>query len=262
MSTDKKSPLKRNPLRTPGQSLDEELNTVLIDEVIPYITYPILLVVLAIWSWLYWLKVIEPANPLVVTAIAIASSVYSFAKLLKIKRKMSSLKLGRDGERAVGQMLEQFRKLEYKVFHDLITDDFNLDHVVVSPKGVFSIETKTRSKPNRGECKIVYDKRGLSINGGAPVTEAIIQAKAQKKWLERMIKRRTGFSISVTPVVVFPGWYVEDRGGRAFHGVWVLEPKALLSFIPKRGDALTPGQVITIADHVSTLIRDEYDKKP
>lgn len=39
---------------------------------------------------------------------------------------------GPNGERAVGQYLELLREQGVKVFHDIPSDNFNLDHVLVS----------------------------------------------------------------------------------------------------------------------------------
>ncbi len=262
MKKNSRSPLIKNPLRMPGQSSEEEINKVIVEEVIPHIAYPILFTIGAMWSWLYWLEVIEPSNPIVITIIAIASFIYSYFKLRKTKNYLVALRLGRDGERAVGQTLEGFRKRGYRIFHDLVGEGFNLDHIIISEKGVYSIETKTRSKPKRGECIIRYDENGLSINNSYPSMDAIIQAKSQKKWLEKIIKELTGVEVIVNPVVVFPGWYVKNKIGNSVHNVWILEPKALPTYINGKPDVLSLEQVNVIANHISNFIRKTYDKNP
>ena len=68
-----------------------------------------------------------------------------------------------DWERAVGQTLEALRRKGYRVFHDLIGEGFNLDHVIISEHGVFSVETKTYSKPAKGGCKIIYNGDGYLL---------------------------------------------------------------------------------------------------
>lgn len=144
------------------------------------------------------------------------------------------------------------------MFHDLVGDRFNLDHVIVCEHGVFSIETKTYSKPVKGECKVIVEKKGISVNGRKPETKILIQIEAQRHWLERKILMLTGIELAVKPVVVFPGWYVENRnkGGN----VWVLEPKALPVFIQNLPKMLTEEQVRLIANHLSNFIRATYDE--
>jgi len=52
---------------------------------------------------------------------------------------------GREGERIVGQFLENARADAARVFHDLVGAGLNVNHVVVSPHGVFALETKSHS---------------------------------------------------------------------------------------------------------------------
>ena len=47
----------------------------------------------------------------------------------------------------MGQLLENLRADGARVFHDLVGEGLNIDHVVVSPHGIFVLETKTWSKP-------------------------------------------------------------------------------------------------------------------
>jgi hypothetical protein len=64
-------------------------------------------------------------------------------QFMRQRRQLAKLRLGRDGERVVGQFLEDLREDWARVFHDVPGDRFNLDHVVLSLNGFFVIETKT-----------------------------------------------------------------------------------------------------------------------
>ncbi len=255
----KKSPLKDNPLRLPGQSIDEEIQKIMDEEVISYLLLPTMMILFSVWNWLLWYQVIPVSHPIPLTIIAIGLSVYSFFRLLKTKRRIKSLQLGLDGERAVGQTLDSLRSGGFRVFHDIVGNGFNLDHVIVSEYGVFAVETKTRSKPKKGECKISVSGKGISINGGAHEKKILIQAEAQKSWLEKQIIKLTGIKCSVKPVVLFPGWYIEN----ATHGnsVWVLEPKALPAFLNNLPKTLSKEQTRLISNHISRYIRSTYNEK-
>jgi hypothetical protein len=50
-------------------------------------------------------------------------------------------------------------------YHDIVGDSFNVDHVVISAKGIYVIETKTYSKPASGAANITYDGQQLLVNG-------------------------------------------------------------------------------------------------
>ncbi len=259
MKIHKKSPLKDRPLRTPGQSLDDEIQKVIDDEVISYLLLPMMMIVGTIGNWLLWYQIIKLPNPWITTGLTITLVIYSYFRLLKVKKRLKALRQGRDGERAVGQHLDGLKRKGYRVYHDLIGDGFNIDHVIICEQDVFSIETKTYSKPDKGECKIVADGDGISINGYKPEKNILIQAEAQKSWLEKQVAKLTGIKVSVKPVIVFPGWYVESKSSG--NNVWVLEPKALPTFINNAPKTLTEEQVRLISNHLSRYIRTTYDNR-
>ncbi len=254
----KKSPLIDNPLRLPGQSIDEEIKKIIDNEVMSYVLLPVMMILFSVWNWLSWYQVIPVSNPAILTIIAIGLSVYSYFRLLKVKKRVKALQLGLDGERAVGQSLDSLRTCGFRVFHDIVGNGFNLDHVIVSEYGVFSIETKTYSKPKKGECKIIVNGEGISINGRAHEAKILIQAMAQKSWLEKQIVKLTGIECSVRPVVLFLGWYIENatRG----NSVWVLEPKALPAFLNSLPKILSEEQARLISNHISRYIRSTYNE--
>jgi len=260
MKKQKKSPLKDKPLRTPGQSLDDEIQRVMGEGVLSYLVFPVMVIGFTAWSWLLWYQIILIHNPTLMTIIAIAISVYCFFKMLKVRKRIRALRLGRDGEKAVGQTLDSLRKKGYRIFHDLLGGGFNLDHVIVNEHGIFSIETKTYSKPKKGQCKIIYSEKGLSIDGCKPDKKILMQVAAQKKWLEQQIAKLTGIKLTVKPVIVFPGWYIENRDKR--NNVWVLEPKALPAYISNEPKILTEENVRLISNHISSYIRTTYNEQP
>lgn len=53
------------------------------------------------------------------------------------------------------------------MFHDVVGDGFNVDHILIGPAGVFTVETKTHSKP-KGNSQIVFDGETIRIDGFEP----------------------------------------------------------------------------------------------
>ncbi len=82
--------------------------------------------------------------------------------------------------------------------------------------------------------------------------------EAQKKWLEKQILILTGIKLTVKPVIVFPGWYIENRNKRS--DVWVLEPKALPTYICNLPKTLSEENTRLISNHISQYIRTTYDQ--
>ncbi|GJM24502.1 MAG: hypothetical protein DHS20C16_09170 [Phycisphaerae bacterium] len=69
--------------------------------------------------------------------------------------------------------MEQTREKGYRVYHDIQCDGFNIDHVLIGPGGVFVIETKTASKPTKGNATIKYDGESTRIVAYEPERDPI-----------------------------------------------------------------------------------------
>ena len=250
---DKKSPLKDKLLRTPGQSLDEEINKIIDDEVMTYVVASAMFVFITLFEWYRWYMEIPP-SPLLFTFMTFLVILISIYKFISLRKKIKALKQGRDGEKAVAELLNFYREAKMKVFHDIIGENFNVDHVVVSTRGVFLIETKTYSKPEKGKTEIVFNGKTISKNGYIMNDDILIQVKASSKWLRELIEELTTKIVDVQPAVVFPGWYVQMTNEYK-SDIWMLNPKNLDKFIMGRKEILTEEEVKLISNHLVRYIR-------
>src|SRR5574341_2607275 len=144
----KRSPIREadKPLRNPGESIREEMDKLWDDKFVPVFVLAIGYIALAIYEWFRWIFN-APPQPIPATVVAVIVSGFAVYRLLIIRKRYRDLRLGLEGEKRVGQFLENLRREGCEVFHDIPGDGFNIDHVVVSPHGVFVIETKTYIKP-------------------------------------------------------------------------------------------------------------------
>jgi Nuclease-related domain len=255
-----KSPLKDKPLRNPGQSLDNQIMDLVFDEIIKYILMSTVMIIIAMMEWVRWYSKTTP-SPWFYSLTALITVSYSAVKIFRAIKKGKTLKLGRDGEKAVGQYLENLRESSAKVFHDIPADGFNLDHVVICKSGLYVIETKTYSKPDKGEAKIIFDGDAFFLNGKIKTDKPIIQVRAASKWLNDLILQVTGLKLTAKPVIVFPGWFIEPTSESKTSDVWVLNPKALPTFIGNSKEQLSIEQVRMVSGHLSRYIRSFEDKK-
>ena len=249
-----KSPLKDKPLRAPGESLDKEITDLVFDGGILYLLMSALSLMMAGMEWLHWYFK-TPPSPWLFSFIALIAVLYSTVKIIRTKKKLKTLRQGRDGEKAVGQYLELLRENGAKVFHDIPAKGFNLDHVVICKSGVYVIETKTFSKPDKGEAKIIFNGDAVFLNGKIENNKPVVQAKAAANWLKGLITESTGHKFTVKPVVVFPGWYIEPTSEAKSSEVWVLNPRALPAFISNSKDRLSSEEVSMISFHLSRYVR-------
>ena len=199
-----RSPLKAPPLRNPGQYLGEEIKRLQTEDIGPYLMVGVIFGVMAVLEWARFVLKLPP-KPMLFTAAAVLVCCLVAIKVKGIRRRVRILRQAEEGEKAVGQYLEALREKGYKVLHDIVAGNFNLDHVLVGPSGVYVIETKTISKPDRGKAVVEYDGEKVTVNGHTPDRDPVMQAKALGKWLEELIRESTGKSFKVRPVVVYPG---------------------------------------------------------
>jgi hypothetical protein len=142
---------------------------------------------------------------------------------------------------------------EWTVLHSVPVGrgDSDIDHVVIGPSGVFTINTK--SHPGQA---IWMAGHGLLVSGQK--TNYIGLAAAEAFRAERALSQASGLTVPVTPVVVLvePG----KRTVRAAldHGVRVLADVELLEFLEGRRE-FSDEQVQRIAEAAarSTTWRDE-----
>lgn len=251
-----KSPLKDKPLRNPGESLETELRDLLYDNLLPYYFYAVFMLLLAALEWWRWLRKL-PLSPIFYTLMALVAVLVAAWKYQRIRLKIKNLRLGRDSEKAVGQYLELLRETGAKVFHDIPGKGFNLDHVVIHETGIYVVETKALSKPDRGETRLVYNGENVLKNGLAPDRNPIDQVRAARNWLVNLLKESTGKKFSARPVVVYPGWYIQPTAEAKSSDVWVLNPKALPAFIAHSKPQLSAEDVNLCAYHLGRYIRSE-----
>lgn len=184
--------------------------------------------------------------------------VYGSVKTWRNFSKLIKLRLGHTAEIATANELIGLQALGYQVFHDVQADRFNIDHLVIGKNGVFAIETKGRHKRNKdlGQTngngskgyQVFYKDGRLNFPSWIE-TKPIEQAERQAKWVSQWLTKATGFPVSSTPALVFPGWYVTSQSKPPFP---ILNHKQLVGTIPTlRTQALTQQQVDSIVYQVA-----------
>lgn len=248
----KRSPLKDKPLRYAGQSLQEQIEDKAWD-LLYWLQFPLVILVLTIADWLKYLNPQPPTRPIIVTIITIILMVWGTYKLVTGKRDMDRLRMARDGEKLVAEGLQEMIRQGATVLNDIQGNKFNVDHIVVSKNGIFLIETKTFSKPAKKEAKISFDDEHVFADGFMIDRNPIQQAKALAKWLQELLMESTGVKFMIRPVVLFPGWFIEPM--KRGQEVWILNPKALPTFISNEPATLKDTEVHLVAFHLSRYVR-------
>lgn len=259
MRAKSRSPLKDKPLRLPGQSTAEEREALLDSSVGEPLLLATFLVAMAAFEWWRFYRDMKP-NPVLFTVVAFIVVLYAAFRIWRVIPKLRQLRQGLEGEKAVGQFLERLREKGFHVFHDVIGDGFNVDHVLIGPSGVFTVETKTWSKPLNGKAELSFDGERIRIGAHEPDRNPVVQAKAQAAWLRQLLAESTGKQFEVRPAIVFPGWFIYNSADSK-RNLWVLEPKALPGFLENEPVRLSADDVKLASFHLSRAIRSEEQRR-
>lgn len=249
-----KSPIRDNPLRNPGESLDRYLLEYKFDHLLSYMIMTLVLVIVALFQWLQHLMG-TPPHPYLMSGLAFGAFVATSYKYRTVKRRSHAIRQGIAGEKTVGQYLERLREQRAQIFHDVPGDGFNVDHVAIHMSGVYVIETKTYSKPEEGQPTIRFDGERVRMGQRQSTSKPVTQVRAGANWISQILQESTGKKWPVRPVLVFPGWFVEPTAEARSSDVWVLNPKALPSFIEHSANQLTEEKVRLAAYHLSRFVR-------
>lgn len=143
----------------------------------------------------------------------------------RLERRSGQMLRGAEAEEAVASELVSLGP-DYFVLHDLVIGLGNIDHVVVGPGGIYTIETKSHGG------KITLNKGQLRLNGRTPeknfTNQAYAEAMAVKTYLSRQLG---GADYFVQPLLVFTNAFVDVHtpvnGVRILPLRWLLEALAV-----------------------------------
>jgi Nuclease-related domain len=120
---------------------------------------------------------------------------------------------GATGEEQVGALLDELAGREWRVIHDVNLGRGNVDHILIGPAGVFTIETKSHPGPVRvgrvhGRTLSQAQAQGRAIERltGAKVEPLIVFSRA---WVDRPMSRRKG--VRVVPARLLGGYLARGR---------------------------------------------------
>jgi hypothetical protein len=147
---------------------------------------------------------------------------------------------GASGEEHVGRLLDELEDHGWEVIHDASLGRGNVDHILIGPAGVFTVETKSHAGPVR-----VGRLHGAVLS----------QAQAQRKAIERV----TG--AAVEPLVVFSHAWI-DRPLARRKGVRVLPARMLLGYLSRRQPVLSRAEIGRAHSLVVSALLEHGQRRP
>ncbi|GGY02830.1 hypothetical protein GCM10007160_33300 [Litchfieldella qijiaojingensis] len=212
-----RSPFDAHQLREPGQVLRDRLDRAFASLFLNGALGPILTMVPLVYGmgrmlfaseqdWLEW-----ALYGLLSTALVLLFCFLLIRDFQRIRR----MKLGLACELAVGQELERLIRPDahpYYVFHDIPADTYTIDHVAVTPHGVFVIETRARTPPfdanGREQSQVAVERERLRFPGWS---ERLPMRKTRQavQWLRHWLARECRGEVPVRGILTLPGWDID-----------------------------------------------------
>src|SRR5207245_11234822 len=197
-------PVEGSLRRLAGQSVRDERDKLLNDQLTEYLLAGIGFCFLAAWEWMRrW--IVMPFAAEILTGAALLMTAYCAFRIFRLRKEIRNLNQAEKGERRVSELLTQLRRKRYVAFDDLLVDQSNIDHVLVGPGGIFAIETKAYSIFGNG-CVGVDEIGILRLSSKPAMNDPLGQAKASAANVTKILKDRMRQEFEVTPVLIFPGW--------------------------------------------------------
>ncbi len=195
-------------------------------------------VVMGLWPLMAWIFMSGFALAVILMTGFVASGLFMLAMAAMLVvwcarqglRKVESFFKGAKGEERIAAILEELPE-DCWVFHDYQAGADHIDHVVVSPGGIYSVETKFWNG------KVTVDDDCILVDGKLPTRSPVSQAQRERNELRSKFKG-FGWNVDVLPVVVFASDTFEP-GFAELDGVTVLNSSRLKKWLSERVPVLT-----------------------
>jgi hypothetical protein len=209
------------------------------------------------FCWILWLVMdlqvpsYQPSQPNIYLGFAIVATGFTAIKFGRLWGQFSKLNRA---ELLVAEQLEELRANDFRCFHDIVRDGFNIDHVVVGPPGVFAVETKFRNGSGEIEFK---NGQGIFVGGREEERESLNQARGNARVVRNLIREKAGLEVFVKPVVVFVGDWKVKNGWGDDTDVRVISADDVQPYFQNEDyPELTKSEIELISSHLMRMARD------
>ena len=161
-------------------------------------------------------------------------------RLLGVHNSERAWRVGADGEEKVARRL---RKLPagWHVLHSVPVGDkgSDIDHVIVGPGGVFTVNTKNHSRS-----KVWVSQNSFLVNGHK--TDHLRNSRHEAQRATRLLSVACSFTVNVTPIIVVMASAMKVKAQP--EGVEVVRHRHIARWLAQRPNMLSPRDVERIFD--------------
>lgn len=171
-----------------------------------------------------------------------AAPVKTFvARVLRVHTDERAFRVGASGEVAVGRRLQRLGE-GWHVIHSVPVGDkdTDIDHVVIGPPGVFTVNTKNHSGRN-----VWVHTHAFKVSGHNQ--HYLRKSRAEAKRAAKLLSAACGFSVPVEPIIVVLSAKLTVKGQP--RDVSVGGPRTICRWLTSRPPVLSPEAIEDIYEH-------------
>jgi hypothetical protein len=146
------------------------------------------------------------------SCLCVGFLIFGGNKLRRLVNKRRHLQRVYAGLQVVAQEISQLMLSGHRVFHDFPTGQFNIDHIIVGPSGVYTVQARIPSdlEPanGRGDPTVYLDGQVLRFHKRVD-TRTVSNAAFQAAWLANWLLTTSGIALRVQALLTVPGWKIQ-----------------------------------------------------
>ncbi len=247
--------------RVQGESLQAKISD-LEWKIMETVVYPGVFLILTIWVWMaaFGFMTFNLLTAVLITAVTLVLIIRAIPKVKMIRKKLDAYRKGLEGERYVGETLNSLSDNQTTfVFHDIPGERFNVDHIIVSTRGIFAIETKHF---DRTKCHEFYFDGNMVFRQTTdgkryPCPKLLPQMDGEANYIQQEIEKRAEIKLPVTKVAIIVGSYITSPEN--FKNYWILNEKSFNTAFKNSNEIYDDSLVKLVAQHIREMVKIDVD---
>lgn len=212
-----------------------------------------------------FVRVVDPTRVMVDATLALLALMLLVSRIARAMPRLRILKEERTQGSEFSIALDKAAEGSGVVYHQVRGIGFEVDHVLVTPAGIFAISVEVIHQPDGHEASAMFDGEFLHIKGAYALREPVARCKIVGRCLADVIKEWAGFAFKVRPVLIIPGWTIHRPRPPGTES-WACKPSEFLSYIARQPTVLEPAELVSIRNAMGEVVRnatrrEEYLKR-
>ena len=184
----------------------------------------------------------------VLLATLVAAAAFALYRLIRTIREWRQVRFLRDANIAVGHSLQRIATGHGRVFHDVVTSNGIIDHVIVGQSGIYAVNVVAHRALRRESVRLSEHELHFKPDGHSIPISAIATRTTS---LEQEFRDLLRNSVRVRSVIAVPGWDAESQSNK---GPLVVNERTLPMLRGWRDEAdyLMDEDVQTLQQHLTS----------